>query len=230
MRQQYYKKKRCHVACPCTYVGVTVPSLFLFVLTIAVVVVLVIAHVRSKFHDSTKGVLDNPMYLANTDDNLEAATNNCTSSSVNINIADKSNDTRPKLETPISLSKVETTGERYKSKYHLGNPPPPLLVWFGVEHAVHVEPVNSSLEKSAISDKTESKRWSALCSIERECVVPSMVKLYMLRAQCTIAFMCCANYIIIIFRNKEKDILLLRSSNLKRSAVYSLFYLLTSSA
>ena len=90
-------------------IGIILSVLVLFVLTVAVMAVLIIAHVRSKSYGA-KGVLENPMYLKNTDENIGSATFNC--STANVNIVDKSNDSRPKLATPTNPNKIEIAGIR----------------------------------------------------------------------------------------------------------------------
>eukprot|EP00731_Ephydatia_muelleri_P029188 Em0020g832a len=112
-----------------------------------VVVVFTIAHVRSKRY-SASAKRDS----ANADDNERNVTYSCGAS--NVTIADKSNDARPKLDTPETHLHTAVT----------------IAPAFGSA----VEPSKSILERSSISDKMEDKQWSALSCAERECVVPSM--------------------------------------------------------
>lgn len=157
-----------------------IPGILLFALTVAVVVVFTIAHVRSKRY-SASAKRDS----ANADDNERNVTYSCGAS--NVTIADKSNDARPKLDTPEThLHTAVTIGapvlmrslQSEKQSTPSPRPHPPISYFHLPAPAFGsaVEPSKSILERSSISDKMEDKQWSALSCAERECVVPSMVK------------------------------------------------------
>ena len=131
----------------CIIEGV-IPGVLLFALTVAVVVVFIIAHMRSK--RSSASAKGDSIYTIDNESNVAY---NCRAS--NIAIADKSNDARPKLDTPEAHLHTEVT----------------------IVSALigpRVEPSTSAIERSTISDKMEDNKYIALSCVEHECVVPSM--------------------------------------------------------
>lgn len=134
----------CTVAC---IIGITIPSFFLVVLTVAVVTVLIVAHMRSKVHKQREEAMENPTYIANTEE-INMGTSvayNCVAPIE----APQSSNARPKLETPTSLHNESVAA-----------------------FSATVE--SNTAKQIESSNKTVDKQWHSLNIIDRECVVPSM--------------------------------------------------------